>query len=339
MSSDLGAEGRKAIAGSQRLAVCATVSGRAPRAVGSRLLANAAMLLVGVVVLVQGCSRTQTGGSNDGRLPVFAGIPPLAYLVEQIGGEHVKVDVLVQPGQDPHTFQPSPQQALALGRAAVFFKVDMPFEDVVLEKAQEGNRRLVIVDATRGIEKRPLDASCCEEDGHDHEASHSEHSAAVDPHVWLSPPLLKTMAANIAEDLCKADPAHRKDYERNLAALCDRLDSLHSRVKALLAPYRGRAFYVFHPGFAYFADAYGLKEVPVQIGGQDPSPKQIRQLIEQARKDRVKTVFVQPEFDPKGIQAVADAIGGRVVTINGLGKNVISDIEDVAEKVAKAMKE
>jgi zinc transport system substrate-binding protein len=336
MSDRLRTGGRKGIAGSQRLAVSATISGRAPRAVGSRLLANATMLLVGIVVLAIGCGRGQTSGSSDGRLPVFAGIPPLAYLVEQIGGERVKVDVLVQPGQDPHTFQRSPHQALALGRAGIFFKIDMPFENVVLEKAQEGNRRLVVVDATRGIEKRSLDAACCEKSGHDHEASHPD---AVDPHVWLSPPLLKTMAANIAAGLCKADPAHRKEYERNLASLLERLDALHARTKTLLAPYRGRAFYVFHPGFAYFADAYGLKETPVQVGGQDPSPKQIRRLIEQARKDRVKTVFVQPEFDPKSVQAVADAIGGQVVTINGLGKDVISDIEDIARKVAKAMKD
>ena len=81
---------------------------------------------------------------------MFAGIPPLAYLVEQIGGEHVKVDVLVQPGQDPHTFEPTPQQVVALGRAAVFFKIDMPFEAVLLEKVREGNRRLAVVDATQG---------------------------------------------------------------------------------------------------------------------------------------------------------------------------------------------
>ena len=149
---------------------------------------------------------------------MFAGIPPLAYLVEQIGGEHVKVDVLVQPGQDPHTFEPTPQQVVALGRAAVFFKIDMPFEAVLLEKVQEGNRRLAVVDATRGIEKLPFDGPCGEEAGHE-PRSQTSHADELDPHVWLSPPLLKTMAANIAAGLCRADPVHKREYERNLAAL------------------------------------------------------------------------------------------------------------------------
>ena len=113
-------------------------------------------------VFLAGCGSAPTDHPSDDRLPVFAGIPPLAYLVEQIGGEHVKVDVLVQPGQDPHTFEPTPQQILALGRAAIFFKIDMPFESVLLEKVQEGNRRLMVVDTTAGITKRRMDAPCCE---------------------------------------------------------------------------------------------------------------------------------------------------------------------------------
>ena len=104
------------------------------------------LLAVAMVALIAGCGTSRDDHSTDRRLPVFAGIPPLAYLVEQIGGQHVRVDVLVQPGQDPHTFEPTPQQIIALGGAAIFFKIDMPFETVLLEKAQEGNQRLKVVD-------------------------------------------------------------------------------------------------------------------------------------------------------------------------------------------------
>jgi len=291
-------------------------------------------VLVIAVLFVAGCDRVPDNGPPDGRLPVFAGVPPLQYLVEQIGGERMKVDVLVQPGQDPHTFEPTPQQVVALGRAAVFFKIDMPFEQVLLEKVQEGNQRLVVVDATQGIEKLPLVGPCCESSGHD---GHRVFCAdELDPHVWLSPPLLKTMAANVAAGLCQADPAHKQEYRRNLASLVRRLDTLHEQVGRKLAPYRGRAFYVFHPGFAYFADAYGLKEEAVQVGGQAPTAKQLLALIAKARAEGVKTVFVQPEFDPQSVQVIADALGGRVVTINGLGENVIADIEDIAVKMEES---
>ena len=159
--------------------------------------------------------------SDDRRLPVFVGIPPLAYLVEQIGGEHVEVDVLVQPGQDPHTFEPTPQQVRALAKAELFFKIDMPFEDVLLEKITESNQRLAVVDATRGIEKHAMDAACSGHGGPARgEQDDDAHAAGEpDPHVWLSPPLLKIMAENIAEALEQADPPHAQDYRKNLAAL------------------------------------------------------------------------------------------------------------------------
>ncbi len=157
------------------------------------------------LLLLAGCGATAVDRPADGRLPVFAGIPPLAYLVEQIGGDHVKVDVLVQPGQDPHTFEPTPQQILALSRAAIFFKIDMPFESVLLEKVLEGNRRLKVVDTTRGIKKRKMDAPCCEAaGGHDH--AQETPGGEPDPHVWLSPPLLKIQAQNIAAALGEIDP-------------------------------------------------------------------------------------------------------------------------------------
>ena len=257
---------------------------------------------------------------TDGRLPVFAGIPPLAYLVEQIGGEHVKVDVLVQPGQDPHTFEPTPQQVLALGRAAVFFKIDMPFESVLLEKVREGNRRLAVVDATRGHREAADGRPVLREDAATTTIA-TLHAGEPDPHVWLSPPLLKTMAANIAAGLCRADPAHERGLsaEPGRARWTSRCRS-HQRIGRMLAPYRGRSFYVFHPGFGYFADAYGLKEEAVEAGGQSPTPKQLRALIEKAKAEGVKTVFVQPEYDPQSAQVVAEAIGGQVVPINGLGE-------------------
>jgi zinc transport system substrate-binding protein len=300
--------------------------------------ARVALGLVGLgLFFVCGCGPVVGDGDRDGRLAAIAGIPPLRYLVEQIGGEHVKVSVLVQPGQDPHTFEPTPQQVVSMAQAAVVFKSDMPFEAVIIEKVREGNRRLVVVEVTEGIRKLPLVGPCCEESGHDGHVTH--HADEFDPHVWLSPPLLNTMAANITEGLCQADPAHAKDYRHNLSLLDLRLDRLHQQVGRKLAPYRGRSFYVFHPGFTYFADAYGLKEKAIQLGGQMPTGKHLLALIEEAKAEGVKTVFVQPEFDPQRAQAVADALGGHVVQINGLGENVIADIEDIAMKIERAVRE
>jgi zinc transport system substrate-binding protein len=292
----------------------------------------------GFMLFAAGCNHTPENHPADGRLPVFVGIPPLAYLIEQIGREHVAVEVLVQPGQDPHTFQPTPRQVLALSKAAIFFKIGMAFEGVLVEKAGEGNRRMMVVDVAQGVPKRSLDDS--EEKhvaGHNHDGEADD--LCRDPHTWLSPMLLKIEAKNVANALCQADAAHEKDYRRNLAEFLERIDATHRRIERMLAPYRGRSVYVFHPSFGYFADAYGLKEEAIQLGGQSPSARQRRDLSKKARSEGVKTIFVQPQFSPQSAEVVAGEIGAKVVQIDDLAKDVLGNLEEVAGKIEKAMAE
>ncbi|MEN6557311.1 MAG: zinc ABC transporter substrate-binding protein, partial [Thermoguttaceae bacterium] len=129
-----------------------------------------------------------------------------------------------------------------------------------------------------------------------------------------------------------------QDYQKNLASLLERIGAAHDRIARRLAPYRGRTFYVFHPGFGYFADAYGLKQTAVEVSGKSPSPQQLGHLIAQARRDRIRVVFAQPQSPPQGAEVVARALGAKVVLLNGLDENVLADIEDIAEKIEDAMK-
>jgi zinc transport system substrate-binding protein len=289
----------------------------------------------------------QATGQPAPQVNVFAGVPPLGYLVERVGGPHVHVDVLVQPGQDPHVFEPMPRQVMALGKAALYFKVGMPFEERLLERMAE-HRGLTVIDTARGIRKRMIAEACCE-DGHrdEHEHAHEEPMGRQvgdalcrgepDPHVWLSPPLAKTLAANVAEALCRADPPHAVDYHKNLAELDAELDALHARIARALAPYRGHSFYVFHPAFGYFGDAYGLKQESVEIEGKSPLPRQLRHLVQRARADGVKIIFLQPQFDQRSAEAVAAAIGGAVLPLDDLAKDLVKNLDDVARKVAAAL--
>jgi zinc transport system substrate-binding protein len=345
----------------------------------------AAMLAIAALIpflVFFGCGQHNSDepDSPNKRLPVFVGIPPLAFLAEQIGGEHVEVGVLVQPGQDPHTFEPSPQQVLALSKAKLFFAIGMPFEKTLLDKITEGNRRLVVIDAAYGVPLRGIHGGCaCGHDhaahdhadhehadhqnpadhhdavadhdhaehaseAHEHDAHHedaeheTEHAGEPDPHVWLSPILLKQIAKNIAEELQQADPKNAQDYSKNLEALVKRIDATHEKIAQTLKPYESRAIYVFHPGFGYFADAFGLKQVAVEVDGHSPSPKEMQHWIETARQDHVAVIFVQPQSPRQSAQAIAEAIGGQVVTIDGLAKDVLLDMEDIATKIDAALK-
>jgi zinc transport system substrate-binding protein len=275
-----------------------------------------------------------------GQLAVFAGIPPVAGLVERIGGRHVAVEVLVQPGQDPHVFAPTPRQAMALGKASLFFKIGLPLENRLVEGLSGRGRGPTVIDVSEGIVKRP---GACDDDEPQPEAARSgagggpEPAAGEpDPHVWLSPPLLAIMAANIATALGRADPGHAGQYHRNLAALHADLKALDGRIRRKLAACRGQSFYVFHPAFGYFGQAYGLQQQSVEIEGKSPTPRQLRALIHRARAEGVKVVFLQPQFDPHSAESVAQAIGGRALPMDDLAKDVLGNLDDVATKIAAA---
>jgi zinc transport system substrate-binding protein len=288
--------------------------------------------------LLGGCAPPGADDSAKGRPTVFVGIPPVAYLAERVSGGHVDVRVLLPPGQDPHTFEFTPKQIAALSRAQLFLTVGLPSEERVVEKIAGTASGPLIKDATAGIPKRRIDAPCVDdkENGHEH-SDQGGHKAAPDPHVWLAPPLLKVLAGNIAAALEQIDPAHADDYRKNLAALRTDLDALNSEIVAALKPYRGQHFLVFHPAFGYFADAYGLRQEAVEAGGKSPTPKQLRTLIQKARDEGVKIIFVQPQFDQRSAQTVAEAIGGRVVHIDPLAKDVLSNLTEVAAKIQQGL--
>lgn len=286
------------------------------------LLSTLAVLLCGPIALPQ-----------DSRLDVYAGIPPVAGVVDEIGGDLVQVHVLLRPGQSPHTFEPTPRQVMRLGESDLFLTVGLPFEKRIIEKIHRAEDGLRTADASDGIVKRHMESPGSHHDEDEHSEQH------LDPHVWLSPPLLKTLAQNVARALVDADPEHEIRYRSNLDNYLKNTERVHTDIQQKLAPYQGEEFFVFHPAFGYFADAYGLKQRAVEVQGKTPRPQELEALIDRARETKAKVIFVQPQFDKAGAAVVADAIGGQVVTLEPLARDVLGSLEEMAHKVARALQE
>jgi len=284
-------------------------------------------LALSCVLLAAACFPTFTAA-----LEVAAGIPPVAYVVERIGGKQVRVETLIRPGQDPHAFEPTPKQMRALGRTALFFKVGLPFEEQILERLLAQRPDLPVVDTARGIRRLPLASVRLG----DHSADNTKHDA-VDPHVWLSPLNVKRQAAQVAAALQKIDPQHADLYRSNLFKLHADLDAAHAKNLKRLKPFAGRTFYVFHPAFAYFAECYGLKQAAIETGGKPPSAKQLRAIVHRAKSDAAKVLFLQPQFSPRSAQAVAEVLGAEVVPLNHLEKDVLVNFEDLGKKIEGAL--
>ncbi|MDJ0669192.1 MAG: zinc ABC transporter substrate-binding protein [Desulfobacterales bacterium] len=171
----------------------------------------------------------------------------------------------------------------------------------------------------------------------EHDKDHHEHTG-LDPHIWLSPPLVKIQAQTILAALQEADPAHRSVYEANFKAFTAQIDRLDADLKKTFAGKTGLQFMVFHPSWGYFAHAYGLKQVPIEIEGKDPKPAQLKELIQHAREKGIKVVFVQPQFSTKSAKLVAKEIGGQVVFVDPLAEDWMTNLREVANKFQSALK-
>ncbi len=270
--------------------------------------------------------------TQAGPLQIFVSAPPQQTFVEKIGGEHVEVHTMVRPGHDPHTYDPTSQQIAALSRADLYVRIGVPFENVWMTRIRAANPQMRILDARAGIELRPLEQH--EHEQHNHESHVRE--ASLDPHIWTSPPLVKQMAANIRDALTKLDPSHELEYARNHNAFAAEMDTLDRDLKTLLSGISNRKFMVFHPAWGYFAHTYGLTQVAIEHEGKEPGAKSLSALIEQARREGVKMIFVQPQFSAQSAETVAHAIGGRVVAIDPLAPDYADNMRRVARQIAEA---
>lgn len=326
------------------------------------------MLAATVAMAVSsGCGSADDTDPNQTPV-VFVSIPPQAFLVERIGGGLVDVEVLVGPEQDPHNYDPTPRTVTELARATIYFRIGMPFEDRLVTRLKETEPDLEIIDLRRGVMMRPNDGhdhAGQDHAGHDHAGhdhadhdhaghDHSAHDHAahghsaddhdhdhdhgeMDPHVWLDPKRVKTMARTVCDELSERMPGQADSFRQNLQELLADIDELDAEISKSLQPYRGRTFYVFHPAFGYFADSYGLKQVAVETGGKEPSPRHVQRLIERAKAEGVRVIFVQPQFATTAAATIAKSIDGAVVPIDPLARNYMENLRAVAEELRKAL--
>ena len=277
--------------------------------------------------------------SPPDKIGVMVSILPLAYFAEGVGKGMVEVSVMVPPGGNPHTYEPTPLQLGRLSRAKLYVKVGsgIEFELAWMDKLAALNRSMKICDASKGIALREMEgrrghgggAHGQEGEGHDHGAHHG-----MDPHVWLSPANAAVIVKNIRDALAEADPAHASAYAANARALTAELEQLDGELRRTLAPVRGGTFIVFHPGWGYFAARYGLTQAPIEIGGKEPTGKELAAVVTRARKLGSKTVFASPEFSRKAAEVIAREIGGRVLLIDALAKDYPDNLRRVAAAIA-----
>lgn len=280
-----------------------------------------------MIIIMFSCQPVK---KNDSKI-VTVSIIPQKYFVDKISGNTIEVNVLVPAGSSPHSYEVLPSQMKDLAGSKIWLQIGlMTFEHVWKEKIANINKDLLIINSSEGIE--PIFGSECEHEGHDH-SSHS-HGEVFDPHIWLAPAESKILAENTYKALVMSFPENAAEFEKNYSLLISEINEVTAQIEQKLDSLTSRKFLIFHPALGYYARQFKLEQLPLELEGKEPSPKHMKNLVDQAKSNNIKVVFIQKEFDTENALQLSREIGGRIEVIDPLDYNWLVQMNDITAKIA-----
>ncbi len=256
---------------------------------------------------------------------ITVSIAPFRHFVEEIAGNDFLVNIMVPAGSDPHTYEPAPDQIKKLSLSEAYISNgSLGFELTWLDRFYEINRNMIKLSAG---DKVDLIA-----DEHEHHGR-GENAGGTDPHFWVSPRCAKVVASSVYELLCNLNPSAKERYESGYSSLLEQIVKAEKKADSLLSGFKGRAFMIYHPNLAYLARDYGLKEIAVEYEGKEPPPSRMKELIDVARKENIRIIFVQKEFDNKNARVIASEIGAGLKVIDPLSEEWMKSTIDIVNSL------
>ncbi len=292
---------------------------------------RSSLLLVGLLAIIclsSGCFESDNGRDND-QLPIAVTILPMKEIAEEIGGNRISVTVVVPPGAQPHTFEPTPALVSRVSGSKIFFRLGpdlLPFEDRLVERISSFHPDSIIVDLSDGIDLIQQGECGCPYDHGDY-----------DPHIWLSPRNGAVMAEVMAGALIDLDPEYTEFYSKNLARYIARINEIDQQLTEDLADYQNNRFIVTHDAWGYFARDYGLEQVAIHVGGREPTARDIQQIVQIAEENSINVIFVEPQFSHKAAVSIAEELKATVVVIDPLAEEYLDNFLIVADAMKGAM--
>jgi zinc transport system substrate-binding protein len=277
------------------------------------IFAGAVLLIFSIGIFIYANSKNENNNNENNKINVAVSILPQIDFAENIGKDKVSVETMIPPGFSPATYEPSIEQLKKLSRADLYIKIGhIPFEKTQMKKLEDLNPEMKVIDSSEGIE-----------------------IYEGDPHIWLSPRLVKIQVENICDALIKIDFENKIFYERNKNEYLAELDNLDLELKNAFSKIKGKKILVFHPAFGYLARDYGFEQLAIEIDGKEPSAENLANIIDTAKKENIKTIFVQKQFSQKSAEAIAKQIGGVVVSLDPLSKNYVENLRRIGEEMGK----
>ena len=289
------------------------------------------VILLLVIFSFYACNNKQQNPKSN-KQTITVSVLPQKYFAEKILGDQFNINVMIPPGASPVTYEPSPRQMKELSASITYIRIGhIEFEKAWMSKLQNLNPEMDVIDLSLNAELI--------ESVHNHETDHNlagHHHHGVDPHIWTSPKEVKKQIELIYQYFVKQYPELKPEFAKNYKAFTNEIDSLNSYIESQLQAYQGREFLIFHPALSYIARDYGLEQISIEIDGKEPTPSNIQKIIEIAKKEDIKIIFVQNQFSTHNAEVIANEINGRVVQIDPLAYNWNESIKMIVDEIVKS---
>jgi len=265
-----------------------------------------------IIFVAANNKNTPTDNSNE-KINIVVSILPQIEFAENVGKDKVSVSAMIPPGFSPATYELSVEQLKKLNAADLYIRIGhIPFEKTQMKRLEDLNPKMKVIDSSKGIE-----------------------IYENDPHIWMSPRLVKIQVENICRALVEIDPENKDFYEKNKNEYLEKLDNLDLELQNAFSGMKGKKILVFHPAFGYLARDYGFEQIAIEIEGKEPSAENLARIIDTAKKENIKTVFVQKQFSQKSAKAIAQQIGGSVIPLDPLAKDYIENLRRIGVEMGK----
>lgn len=298
------------------------------------------VIMLGLLILACGGKKEQTTNIKEKDIVekeiLVTSLPPLKWTVEQIAGDDFSVISIIKPNMNHELFEPQPKDMKIMENSNLFFTYDTFHFEREISELMEGNKgELVMV--LDGIDERLF----LEGHGHEHgNHTHGEHNhkdkdnkdedennESIDPHVWFSLDMMPIIAENIKNKLIKFYPEKKEIFEENYVGFIKKIEDFKAETKVKMESKVKDHFISYHPTLAYFLKNYDIEEISVEYEGKEPSAKQIKEIIDEAKEHNVTTILVQPQFPKGSIEVISKEIkGAKIIEFNSDEENIFENL-------------
>ena len=280
------------------------------------------ILILFIALIIAGCGQKKAAVDNLSKT-ITVSILPQKTFIEKIAGNDFKVNVLLPPGTSPAAYSLLPSQMAEIAQTAVWFRMGyIGFELSWKDKIIAANTTMKVVDLSEGLDLIAANKTV---------EGEKTILTGVDPHIWLSPALVKQMAEKMLSEISAINPTEKEKYLANFKIFVAEIDSLDAEIRSNLAPFDGSKIITFHPSLSYFARDYGLEQFSLESGGKEPTPQRMTELIDLARRENIKVIYIQGELDREHARVFAEETGGQVVQVHPLNPDWLANLREMTQ--------